>query len=77
MIATEAGESARWWSGPAKTVSVALLVFPPSVPVTVCEPAVDAVQVVPVHEPSGEIVNVVALVTSPRALPAASNACAV
>ena len=72
-----AGLTARWSSGPAVTVSVAELVFPASVPVTVCEPATVAVQVAPVQEPLGPIVNVVLPVTSPSEFPAASKPCAV
>src|SRR5215210_4796503 len=49
----------------AVTVSVALPVLPPLVPVTVWLPATEAVQVAPVQEPSGAIVNVVVDVTSP------------
>src|ERR671937_364642 len=75
-----AGVSARWSSGPALTVSVAELVLPASVPVTVCEPAVVAVQVAPLQEPSGAIVKVVLAVTSPSELlywsrPSAVYAC--
>jgi hypothetical protein len=55
-------------------------VLPDFVPVTVCVPATEAVQVAPVQEPSGEIVNVVVEVTSPRELsywsrPSAVYAC--
>ena len=59
------------------TVSVTALVLPASVPVTVCGPAVVAVQVAPVQEPSGEIVNVVCAVASPSELLELSNASAV
>ena len=59
------------------TLRLALLVLPPLLPLTVCEPAVVAVQTFPLQEPSGAIVNVVELVTSPSELFAASNACAV
>ena len=76
MVA-EAGESARWCSGPAVTVSAAVLVFPPSLPVTVCGPAVVAVQVAPVQLPSGPIEKVVDSVTSPRELFAESKPSAV
>jgi hypothetical protein len=43
--------------------------LPELVPVTVWAPAVDAVQVAPVQEPSGAIPNVVAGVTSLIMLP--------
>ena len=46
-------------------------------PVTVCTPGKAAVQVAPVHPPSGVIVNVVRLVTSPVGLPNASTPVAV
>ena len=49
----------------------------PSVPVTVWAPATVALQVLAVHEPSGEIENVVSDVTSPRELPIESKAWAV
>src|SRR5918912_186497 len=75
-IVADAGERARWSRAPAFTVSDAVLVLPPSFPVTVCAPATVAVHVLPVHEPSGRMVNVVAAVTSPSGLLAASNACA-
>jgi hypothetical protein len=77
VIAADAGEMTRWSSGARLTVSDAALVLPPSLPVTVWAPAVVAVQRLPVHEPLGAIVNVVAAVTSPRELFAASKACAV
>jgi hypothetical protein len=47
--------------------------LPASVPVTVWEPAVDAVQTFPVHEPSGAIEKVVFDVTSPSELFEASK----
>src|SRR3982751_2651544 len=50
---------------PCTTSSDAVPVLPASVPVTVCVPATEAVQVAPVHEPSGAIENVVLDVTSP------------
>src|ERR671935_289450 len=58
------------WSSwlPAVTVSVAVPVLPALVPVTVCVPAAEAVQVAPVHEPSGAIEKVVLAVTSPGEL---------
>jgi len=52
-------------------------VFAPFVPVTVCAPAIVAVQTLSVQEPFGAIEKVVAEVTSPRTLPAASTLCAV
>src|SRR5919204_1735195 len=77
LIVAEAGDKAKWSSGPADTFNVALLLLPPSVPVTVCAPAVVAVHTLAVHDPSGAIVNVVDPVTSPSELFDASNACAV
>ena len=50
------------------TCSDAVPVLPPSLPVTVCAPATVAVQVAPVQEPLGPIVNVVLAVTSPSEL---------
>ena len=41
------------------TVSEAVPVFPDFVPVMVCEPALVAVQTLPLQEPSGPIVKVV------------------
>src|ERR671932_294556 len=73
----EAGTSARWSYGPGFTASDAVLVFPPLVPVTVCVPATDAVQVVPVQDPFGAIAKVVVAVTSPRELSYWSRASAV
>ncbi len=55
----------------------AVPVAPDFVAVTVCGPAVVAVQTFAVHEPSGVMVNVAVAVTSPRLLPAASRPCAV
>ena len=59
------------------TVSEAVLVFPPSLPVTVCEPPLLAIQTLPVHAPSGAIENVVKGVTSPIELFDESKPCAV
>src|SRR5919202_508430 len=73
----EAGTSARWSYGPGFTASDAVLVFPPLAPVTVCVPATDAVQVVPVQDPFGAIEKVVVAVTSPRELSYWSRASAV
>ena len=56
-------------SPPAFTVRLASSANEPSVPVTVWGPATVAVQTLAVHEPSGEIENVVSPVTSPRELP--------
>src|SRR5207248_5006281 len=53
LIVAEAGESARWSSGPALMLSEAVPVLPPSLPVTVCAPATVAVHVLPVEEPFG------------------------
>jgi len=77
LIVAEAGESARWSSGPALMLSEAVPVLPPSLPVTVCAPATVAVHVLPVQEPFGEIEKVVEAVTSPSELFPASKACAV
>ena len=44
---------------------------------TVCAPALVAVQMLPVQEPLGAIANVVEAVTSPSGLPAASKPWAV
>ena len=60
---------------PALTLRVAVSLIVPvlvSVAVTVCEPAVVALQVAPVQEPSGEIVKVMSVVTSPSELFSAS-----
>jgi len=59
------------------TASEAVLVLPPSLPVTVCEPPVFAVQTAPVQDPFGAIEKAVAAVTSPSELFDASNPCAV
>src|SRR6185436_4337348 len=72
-----AGERARWSSGPTVTLSEAVAVLPPSFPVTVCAPETVAVHVAPVHDPFGPIENVVAAVTSPSELFAASKPSAV
>ncbi len=77
MIVAEAGESTRWSSAPAVTVSEAVLVFPESLPVTVCTPATVAVQLAPVQDPFGPIENVVEAVTSPSELLEASKPSAV
>ena len=58
------------------TFSVAVPVAVPLVPVTVCGPAADAVQIAPVQLPPS-IVNVVVAVLSPRLLPEASKPWAV
>src|SRR5919205_3656123 len=64
----------------AVTSSVAVPVLPPLVPVTVCVPATEAVQVAPAQEPFGAIEKVVLPVTSPSGLsywsrPSAVYAC--
>ncbi len=59
------------------TLSVAELVLPASLPVTVCGPPALGVQVLPLHVPSGLIENVVAEVTLPSELLNESNPCAV
>src|SRR5207302_1249554 len=68
VMVAEAGEMLSAASGPAVTVSEAVAVLEPSVAVTVCAPATVAVQLAAVHEPSGEIVKVVAAVALPRSL---------
>ena len=77
VIVAAAGNSATWSNAAAVTVSDAVLVLPPSFPVTVWAPAVVAVHILAVHDPSGEIANVVTAVTSPRELFAASKPWAV
>src|SRR6266487_4184663 len=72
-----AGDSARWSSGPAVTLSDAVLVWPLLIPVTVCAPTLVAVQTFAVHDPSGLIENVVLEVTSPIGFPEASRLWAV
>ena len=52
-------------------------VLPPFVPVTVCAPDAEAVQVAPVHDPFGEIEKTVLEVTSPSELSYLSRPCAV
>ncbi len=54
-----------------------MLVFPASLPVTVCAPATVAVQTLPLHEPSGETANDVLDVTSPNEFPDESKPSAV
>ena len=61
----------------SSTVRVAVPVTPASVPVTVCTPGVVAVQVAPVHEPSGAMENTVLDVTSRRSSPSGPMARAV
>jgi len=63
-----AGETMMKSRLPAVTWRVAVPVAANFVPVTVCGPAEDAVQVAPVHDPFGAIENVVVEVTSPRGL---------
>src|SRR5919201_2673532 len=77
VIVAEAGDSTRWSSAAAVTVSEAVPVLPPLVPVTVCCPATEAVHVAPVQDPSGAIENVVLAVRSPSELPYASRPSAV
>jgi hypothetical protein len=68
VIVAEAGDSARWSSGPAFTLRWAELVLPAYVPVTVWMPAIVAVQFAPVQPWSGTIVKIVFAVTSPSGL---------
>ena len=77
VIVAEAGARARWSSGPAVTVSDAVLVLPASFPVTRCVPADVAVQLPPVQDPFGPIEKVVLDVTSPSELFEASKPSAV
>src|SRR3954453_12101149 len=72
-IVADDGASTRWSRAPGLTVRTAELVSPLLIAVTVCAPAVVAVQMLPVHEPSGLTVKVVPRVKSPSELPAASN----
>ena len=58
----------------AVTVRLEVADLPLKLPVTVWEPVAVAVHVAPVHEPFGEIVNVVEDVTLPRLLLKTSNA---
>jgi hypothetical protein len=76
-IDADAGDNTRWSSAPVVTVSAPVLVLPALVPVTVCAPAVVAVQLFPVHEPFGEIEKVVVDVASPSELFEASKPSAV
>jgi hypothetical protein len=64
IVALE-GLITMWLLVPASTWSVAVPVFVDFVAVTVCVPALEAVQAAPVQEPSGLIVKVVVAVTSP------------
>jgi hypothetical protein len=64
-IVAEPGASAKWSSAPAVTPNDAVLVLPPSFPVTVCAPAEVAVQLAPLQEPFGPIEKLVLAVTSP------------
>ena len=61
----------------ASTVSVAWSLSPEYVPVTVCAPSCLAVQVLPLHDPSGAIEKFVSAVTLPIDPPSVSNASAV
>src|SRR5262245_7695966 len=47
------------------TSSAAVALFPLYAPITVCDPGTVAVHVAPVHEPSGEMLKTVLVVTSP------------
>src|SRR5881227_2052183 len=76
MVA-DAGESTRWSSGPAVTLSEALALLPPLAPVTVCEPALVAVHAAPLQEPFGAIEKLVVDVRSPSELPYWSRPAAV
>src|SRR5690349_24254558 len=71
-----AGLMVMWSSEPAFTVRVAVAVFPPLAPVTVCAPATVAVQLAAVQEPSGVMLKVVVAVMS-QLLLLASNPVAV
>jgi len=70
------GESTMWSRGPAVTARLAVAVFDASVPVTVCDPGTEAVQIVPLQLPSGAIEKTVEGLTLPSELPRASNPCA-
>jgi len=77
LVVAVDGLIVMWSSAPEPTWSEAVPVLPAFVPVTVCAPVADAVQVAPVHEPFGEIENVVVAVTSPSGFPYWSTDCAV
>ena len=59
------------------TCREAVPVLPPSVPVTVCAPDAEAVQIDPLQDPFGEIEKTVLEVTSPSELSYLSRPCAV
>ena len=77
VIVAVDGATTMWSTAAVVTCSAAFALFPEFVPVTVWAPTVEAVQVAPVHEPSGAIENVVEPVTSPSEFPAASKPVAV
>ena len=66
-----------WSSAAAVTCSEAVPLLPLYVPVTVCGPATEAVQLAPVQEPFGEIEKLVVAVTSPSEFSYWSRPCAV
>src|SRR5438094_449124 len=68
------GESTRWSSAAGPMVKAAVAVFPAAVALTVWSPATVAVQMRPVHDPSGATEKDASAVTSPSELPAPSNA---
>src|SRR5262245_13196746 len=74
LLTAETARSGR--GGPAITLKLAVAWWPPSSPVTVWGPTIEAVHVAPTQEPSGLIENVVAPVTSPRGFSNESNPCA-
>src|SRR3954451_2467750 len=73
LTVAAAGDTSRWSRAAAGTVSVAAAVRPMNEAVTVCAPAVLAVQTFRVHDPSGAIAYEVEVVMSPNELPAASK----
>jgi len=68
LIVAVAGLITMWSRLPAVTFSEAVPLLPLLVPVTVCAPAVEAVQVAPVQDPFGAIEKIVLAVMSPSVL---------
>ena len=77
MIVAVEGLITMWSSGPELTCSEAVPIAPASFPVTVCAPAIEAVQVAPLQDPFAAMVKVVLAVTSPSELSYWSRPCAV
>ena len=68
MIVAVAGLSVRWSRPAGLTCRLAVPLAPIAVPVTVCAPALVALQTAAAQEPSGASVNVVVEVMSPSEL---------